>query len=669
MAGKKTQELASAVIPLSANDQIIMSQNGVDVVRASVQNLLDSTPFSNLLSTSQAASKTFVSTSAGLANTVSGQAFLVTTSDPQVYNVYQNNAGSAVLLGVIAFADGKMLQDINGTSVNGISFLDNYNMELAFFGENGDTRLPGLDLMYTNTPDGIVFADPYGQTIAEFLFNGSVYIPGISITSTGMNLGSSTEGVNIDYVKHTAEIGELKIQRDDSGSSIVDPYGQVIATFKDDGTSSFSGFFFGADGYMAAPNGEPIYFQPYDLYSFEGTNDPLEAVGQDPITIPPTGVFKPVVTNNPFYFPGKDLRVMSSQQIPSVASFPAKNGKKFPRIVRANYGVSGEAPGTSGETNGCYVRISYSDDNGATWTHALFVVPEEIPTYNVLDPHIHNLKDGRLLVLYPYSRSGRWVWGFIVENPTDDAANWVYGDQCFLERGFVGRPRYKPNGDLLGTVSEPMLGLSAPYTADQGAKVGYFSFFALNRFSFNRISYLPTVEPGATYNDFQEVSINRVSGGKIRAIFRTQFGYYVTYSTDNARTWSNPVPVSVTTTSSRCDETYSPSGRLILAHNNNAASRTNIALSFTQKGADGSSFIRTIIFDSNTNVSYPSITFGVDQFGQYDGYIYLAYDRGRGKTVNAQSPTGYLNELHLLRISETSIFSGKPYFTATKVIN
>lgn len=46
-----------------------------------------------------AAARTYVSTSAGIAATTSGQAFLVTTVDPQMFNLYTNTSGSAVLIG------------------------------------------------------------------------------------------------------------------------------------------------------------------------------------------------------------------------------------------------------------------------------------------------------------------------------------------------------------------------------------------------------------------------------------------------------------------------------------------------------------------------------------------------------------------------------------------
>jgi hypothetical protein len=517
--------------------------------------------------------------------------------------------------------------------------------------------------------DAIYLSDQYGGVLAQFYYDGRLALPSLEVTPDLILVGGTPEsaGLRIDAAAQTSDFGDLRLQRDPEGWSVVDSYGGVLAQFGENGCSSFSGFFFGADGYMAAPSGRPLYFEPFVTYSFEGSADAQDAVGATPITTPPVGVYQPIVTTDPFYYSGKDLRVMTSQQIPSIAAFPPASGGKYPRIVRANYGVSGEPPGTVGESNGCYVRVSYSDNNGETWIHAFFVVPEVVPTYNVLDPHVCALNDGRLLLTYPYSRSGRNVWGVIVENPTEPAASWVIGPQCYMGIGFVGRARYKPNGSLRGTLSEPMLGVSSPYGANQGAKYGYYYFSEGNTFSFNQISLIPPVEPGNINNDFQEVATNRVSGGKIRSIFRTQGSYYETYSADDGLTWGTPTPVTVQTASSRCDEAYSPSGRLVLVHNN-SANREKIALSFTEVGGDGSVFEKTLVVDSLGNLSYPSITFGVDSSGGYDGYIYVAYDHGRGKTASLSAPTGYLNELILLRISEASIFSGQPFIEKTVVI-
>lgn len=58
-----------------------------------------------------AASNTYADTAAGLAATVDGDVFLVVTANPQVFNVYDNQSGTAVLLGQLNIADGTSFVD------------------------------------------------------------------------------------------------------------------------------------------------------------------------------------------------------------------------------------------------------------------------------------------------------------------------------------------------------------------------------------------------------------------------------------------------------------------------------------------------------------------------------------------------------------------------------
>lgn len=67
-----------------------------------------------------AASNTYADTVAGLAGTVDGDVFLVVTADPQVFNVYDNQSGVAVLLGELRIADARLIQE---STVTGLAWL------------------------------------------------------------------------------------------------------------------------------------------------------------------------------------------------------------------------------------------------------------------------------------------------------------------------------------------------------------------------------------------------------------------------------------------------------------------------------------------------------------------------------------------------------------------
>lgn len=153
---------------------------------------------------------------------------------------------------------------------------------------------------------------------------------------------------------------------------------------------------------------------------------------------------------------------MTSQQIPSITSFRGR------RIIRANYGGNvntGIPLGANGEGSGAFVRVSATDDAGATFTHGGFFVPAIPASESVIDPHPQRLNDGRCLLLYPYNGSGeRSIWGVILNNPTAAPAQWSFTVPAFLAYGFTGRPRYRADRRSLRYVaSQPLIGLAPPY--------------------------------------------------------------------------------------------------------------------------------------------------------------------------------------------------------------
>lgn len=92
-----------------------------------------------------AAARTYATTAAGIAATTSGQVFLVTTVDPQVFDVYSNNAGTAALIGTLNIADGTLLR--SGDTDPHAFVLADEDGNIAFaIGRNGEVKTKLLEL-------------------------------------------------------------------------------------------------------------------------------------------------------------------------------------------------------------------------------------------------------------------------------------------------------------------------------------------------------------------------------------------------------------------------------------------------------------------------------------------------------------------------------------------
>lgn len=100
----------------------------------------------------EAAAKTYTTTAAGIAATTSDQVFLVTTADPQIYSVYSNNAGSAVLLGTLNIADGTLIKTADTSPYVFVLADENGDIGLAV-GENGEFKTALLDVSSELTVD------------------------------------------------------------------------------------------------------------------------------------------------------------------------------------------------------------------------------------------------------------------------------------------------------------------------------------------------------------------------------------------------------------------------------------------------------------------------------------------------------------------------------------
>ena len=352
-------------------------------------------------------------------------------------------------------------------------------------------------------------------------------------------------------------------------------------------------------------------------------------------------------------------------------------GRKF----RANVQRNDHDPGfieengnpIGGEGPGAYVRVTYSDDYGATWTPCRFFLPVD-NTKSVLDPYVKRLVDGRMLFLIPTSGSARRsTWGCILENPDEGSGtNFVWGPLRFQDYGFASVPEYV-NGELLWLANEPIAPADNDAQEDwRGAKLCRIRIYG-NEPRSERISRLPWVKNGdgtaSTINSFQETSIIPFGAAGIRVPFRTADGYYQTVSRDAGLTWSTPVPwTAFPAIASRHHFARSPRGVLWCAGHDvplGDARRRGMLRASLDDGETWPADL-SFCFDPRAPLSYHRISFERAKVGgAYTGRIHVEYDRGRGRVQDPSAPTGWLSEIVQAVIVEDDLIRGVRAATLT----
>ena len=190
--------------------------------------------------------------------------------------------------------------------------------------------------------------------------------------------------------------------------------------------------------------------------------------------------------------------------------------------------------------------------------------------------------------------------------------------------------------------------------------------FEKDQIKTERVAHLPYAAADGRLNTFFETSLADTGKGGVLACFRTTAEQHLTRSTDGGKTWSPPKPFTAhpNARNTKADLARSPSGSLVLAFNRSAGGRINMCVALSSDG--GETWPHYYVFDPRTapGTSYPNVAFGADAQGKYNGTIYVAYDRGRGK----RSPD-YTQEITVALIPEERVVEGNPTcerFTVSK---
>lgn len=271
-----------------------------------------------------------------------------------------------------------------------------------------------------------------------------------------------------------------------------------------------------------------------------------------------------------------------------------------------------------------YNLLIYSDDKGKSWSKPFLIIPSSIERcVHALDIQLWTAPDGRLFLFWVQNNTRPWapgetgytVDGFIFDDHTH--AEWVMiCDDPDARMPLFSAPRYLDQGFLR----------CKPTVLSNGTWLN-FNYDQIN----SRYGYSISADQGKTYTrhygaekidtPFDETMAYERKDGSIRMLARCIKGELAeSISQDGGVTWSKARLSGIPSPSSRFFISRTPSGRILLIHNDHPEKRCNMTLCLSED--DGETWAYKRCIDSRTEISYPDADF-------HDGKIYFTYDRER----------------------------------------
>ena len=280
-----------------------------------------------------------------------------------------------------------------------------------------------------------------------------------------------------------------------------------------------------------------------------------------------------------------------------------------------------------------YDVLHYSDDLGKTWCARPVVAMEsdKARMVHVFDNQVWVDDEGKLHVMWIQDDvtdlNGRNIPPWSPEHPVVVERNYVYDDMVHSTWEITCD---NPDADDL-VFSAPKF-LSEGFTRCNPLKTasGKVFLWAYDQTS-DKYTFGVSSDNGNTYERWQGGKKVRtpfdggmayqMQDGAIRFMARSEEGSIAeSYSYDDGKTWTDGKSSGITAPSSRLFVSRTPSGRIILVHNDHDKRRTNMTVKLSED--DGKTWKYSLCIDDRNDLSYPDLDF-------YDGRIYLVYDRGR----------------------------------------
>ena len=278
-----------------------------------------------------------------------------------------------------------------------------------------------------------------------------------------------------------------------------------------------------------------------------------------------------------------------------------------------------------------------SDDGGRTFSPPVLVIPSnKEKLFHALDIQLWISPDGRLFVFwmqndvwktdladcfeqtvlpnrggYRFGDYNHNLWCVTCDDP--DAETLVFSSPRKIDTGFLRcKPTVLPDGTWLL--------LNYDQLHDRyGYSISTDGLASMPQHCYGAKKYGGLFENGGEW--FDEGMAYVMKNGNVRALFRDNHGKIVeSISRDGARTFEDAHQTDITAPSSRHFVARTPSGRVLLVHNDHAKDRTNMTVKLSCD--DGRTWQYSVCLDTRENLSYPDADF-------YGDKIYLVYDRER----------------------------------------
>ena len=294
-----------------------------------------------------------------------------------------------------------------------------------------------------------------------------------------------------------------------------------------------------------------------------------------------------------------------------------------------------------GDNEHAFLLCAYSDDEGKSWTHPLYMIPNTVSPNGFLKSHCCAVMWtdplGRLWWIFDCrmgsfdGRSGTWC--AICENPESD--NPVFGTPFRIWHGVsLNRPVVLSDGTwamflslwprhrIYGFEGQdwPYDSYTGDYTKELDPERKCWMFTSIDQGK----SWQRRGGVCAAQREFDEPSFLETDDGTYIMYTRTYYGFARSESTDGGYTWTNPVPAEFLHPAARLFACKLQSGKFLMVRHDRApgmpGTRDNLTAYLSD---DGKNWYGGLRIENRSGVSYP------DGFQHPDGRIFVQYDRKR----------------------------------------
>ena len=315
--------------------------------------------------------------------------------------------------------------------------------------------------------------------------------------------------------------------------------------------------------------------------------------------------------------------------------------------------------GGTGEGLDNFVAVAFSDDNGAHWSDAEWVVDPAaaIPGIRAFDECLWYSPEGEIWLFWSQCRC-RWnldcfdgrngVWCSRLPNPDAPVGEWRWSAPRRIADGvMLNKPAVLADGTWALPVSvwnrvklpgdTDSRGIRSR-RADRGAKMVVSRDRGVTFTEYGKC--LIPLDTGL----FDEHTIVEFPDGSLKMfIRRTPWGNQESVSNDGGRTWSKPIRSDIDGPCSRLWIRRLNSGRLMLVYNDSGIARKRVRMTAFLSDDDGKTWYGGLVLDPRIEVSYP------DGQQTADGSIWIVHDCERNGS----------GEIVVSHITEEDVAAGK----------